>query len=268
MDLVNLTSNLGLLGFALASGFYLVAVQKAGKSWAQTAAFSLFVLATVAVSMALALVVQEATFLSMSGLLLASAIGWLAIGGHLQFQLKLIGAFVAPLVTFILLMQFFLVPRRVGAEAVTSDSWLLWTHVAMSAIGQAFAIIAAAISVLYLWLQNLLKKKRLSQLPKNIPAIDKVDFLLMLSLWAGFILLTLGLLSGALLVQLFDMPDEGVWGKVLWAILVWLWYLAILLARNVFNRPSKRIAQMSLVGLLLLGFTYFGMGFFRPMGGP
>ena len=43
--------------------------------------------------------------------------------------------------------------------------------------------------------------------------------------------------------------------------------LDIRLAKNVFGRSSKRIAQMSLGGFLLLAVTYFGMGFFRPFGG-
>lgn len=268
MDLVNLSSNLGLLGFAMASVLYLLAVQKSGVTWATRSAFGLFIVATVGVSVALVGIMGEAGLLDMSGLLLASAVGWLAVAGHLRFNLKMIGAFVAPLATFILLVQFFLVPRRVPGAVATTDSLLLKSHVTAAVLGQAFAIIACAISVLYLWQQNLLKKKLLDQLPKNVPAIDKLDLLLMLSLWAGFIFLTFGLLSGAIFVQFYAMPDQGLWLKTLWAVLVWAWYLAILLARNVFNRPSKRIAQMSLAGFVLLAFSYFGMGFFRPMGGP
>ena len=89
-----------------------------------------------------------------------------------------------------------------------------------------------------------------------------------MSLWCGFLFITLGLLSGALYAQLNPTTlGLNVPAKVIWAVLVWVWYLATLLARNVFNRPSKRIAQMSLGGFMLLLFTYFGMGFLRPLGG-
>jgi ABC-type uncharacterized transport system permease subunit len=108
----------------------------------------------------------------------------------------------------------------------------------------------------------------LDQLPDNIPAIDKLGGLLGKSLWSGFVFLTLGLLSGALYTQLNGaMQQLHLEFKVIWAICVWIWYLATLLAKNIFNRPSKRIAQMSLAGFLLLAISYFGMGFLRSMGG-
>src|SRR5687768_14183051 len=52
LDLVNLSSNLGLLGFASASVLYLLAVQRSGISWTTRTAFGLFTVATAAVSVA------------------------------------------------------------------------------------------------------------------------------------------------------------------------------------------------------------------------
>jgi ABC-type uncharacterized transport system permease subunit len=273
VTLVHLTANLGLLGFAVASVLYLWAFGKAGGrgAWGAKSAFGLFLFATLAVTVALGLMLPDATLLSMSGLLLTSAIGWLAVVGHVRFNLRLIGAIVAPLATLILLMQIFVAPVHTGAAplAGTSPPDLLVTfHVAMAIVGQAFAIIACAVSVFLLWQQTLLKKKLLDQLPTNLPAIDRIDFLLRLSLWTGFIFLTLGLLSGAVYTQLFTPPAQlSLSAKVIWATAVWIWYLATLLAKNVFNRPSKRIAQMSLGGFLLLALSYFGIGFFRSGGG-
>lgn len=270
MSLVSLTSNLGLLGYATASVLYLLGVQRSGKaSWISGLSFTLFVLATLAVTVALVSVLKTATALEMSGLLLTCCIGWLAIGGHLQFNMKLIGAFVSPLATLILLMQLFTARGNapVGGPG-TEMSWLITTHVALAILGEAFAIIACAVSVLYLWQQNLLKKKLLDQLTQNLPAIDRLDKMLRLSLWTGFIFITLGLLSGALYTQMYTLPPElNLDSKVIWATLVWIWYLLILLARNVFNRPSKRIAQMSLAGFLLLAVSYFGIGFIGVGGG-
>lgn len=270
MSLVPLTSNLGLLGYAAASVLYLLGVQRSGQAgWISRLAFALFLLATVATSVALVTVMRTASALEMSGLLLTSCIGWLAIGGHLQFNLKLIGAFVSPLSTLILLMQMFTSGGNAqGGAAGAETSWLIATHVALAIMGEAFAIIACAVSVLYLWQQNLLKKKLLDQLTQNLPAIDRLDKMLRISLWTGFIFLTLGLLSGALYTQLYTLPAElRLSPKVVWAVLVWVWYLLTLLARNVFNRPSKRIAQMSLAGFLLLAVSYFGIGFLGVGGG-
>ncbi len=266
MTFVQAATNIGLLGYALASIAYLVTFQSKGHAvLARRVAFGLLVLATAAVSAALAAVVQYASLQEMSSLLLASAIGWLAIGGHLQFNMRQIGAFVSPLATFILLIKFF-GPVNETSPAVEPASLSVGVilHVSMAVIGQAFAIIACAISVLYLWQQNLLKKKLLMQLP-DVPAIDKLDRHLARALWTGFVFITLGLVSGALYAS--GSPGIPLNAKVLWAVGVWGWYLAILLARNVFNRPSKRIAQMSLAGFIFLVLTYFGMGFFPTVGG-
>ncbi len=272
MSLVHLSSNVALLAYALASVLYLMAVQKNDRgSFISRTSFGLFVVATLAVTVALTSMMREASLLEMSGLLLTSAIGWLAIGGHLQFNLRLIGAFVAPLATLILLMQFFVSPVGAasgGSTESASAPWLIGVHVAMAILGEAFAIIACAVSVLYLWQQNLLKKKLLDQLTQNLPAIDKLDRMLRQSLWTGFIFLTLGLLSGAMYTQFYAAPKElALSSKVIWATFVWVWYLMTLLAKNVFNRPSKRIAQLCLGGFLLLATSYFGMGFFGLGGG-
>ena len=266
MNLEHLTSNLALLGFALASVLYLVAVQAgAAREWAGRAAFGLFVAATACVTAALGTVIRDASSLDMSGLLLACFIGWLSIFGHLQFKMRLIGAFVAPLTTLILILHFFISPTTASTATGEAGGVLLTGHVAAAVLGIAFACIACAVSILYLWQQNLLKKKRLDQLgAKNLPAIDRLDFVLKLSLWSGFLFLTLGLLSGAIWVQMYSPPPElRLSAKVIWSVAVWVWYLAILLAKNVFSRPSKRIAQMSLVGFLLLALSFFGMGFYR-----
>ena len=270
MSIVHFTSNLGLLGYAIASVLYLLAAQKTRPTTRTgNAAFGLFVVATIAVSVGLGAVARTASLTETAGLLLTSAIGWLAIGGHLQFGMRLIGAFVAPLATLILLIQAFVAPLK-GAPPASAEAGaaLVSVHVAMAILGEAFAIIACAVSVVYLWQQNLLKKKLLDQLGQNVPAIDRLAFLLRVSLWSGFIFITLSLVTGALYTQMYEAPASlKLKAKVVWAACVWAWYLATLLAGSVFARPSRRIAQMSLAGFVLIAITYFGMGFFGPLGG-
>jgi ABC-type uncharacterized transport system permease subunit len=264
-----MSSNFGLFGFAIASVLYLVSFQAgARQKLLERTAFSLFVLSTALISLTLVAMVADSSLIDISGILLTVSLGWIAVGGHIQFKMKLIGALVAPLATFILLMQFFVAPPKIMVTNDAPDRILVLAHVTMAIIGQAFAIIACAVSVLYLWQQNLLKKKLLTQLSGGLPAIDRLERLLMRALWTGFIFITLGLLSGAVMTQSYNMPAEMSLGfKVIWATFVWVWYLATLLARNVFNRSSKRVAQMSLAGFLFLSMTYFGMGFFRTLGG-
>lgn len=236
--------------------------------WVTTLAFALLTFATVSITIALAAYFGDIPLLDLSGLMLTAMISWMAIHGHLQFGLKLVGPFVAPLATLILLVQFLFVPLKSGTQPEAVPTYLGTGHILSSIVGQAFAIMACAISILYLWQQNLLKKKRLDQIPKSIPAIDQLSHYLVLSLWSGFLFITLGLVTGALYFQRLEkIPTDGDYAlKVAWAILVWLWYLATLVALNIFHRPHKKIAQMALGGFALLAISYFGMGILRPLG--
>lgn len=272
MSVGPILSNAALFSFALSSVTYLLAFQRSAlQELLANVSFLLFVMATVAASGALAATASEAALVDLSGLLLTASVGWLAIGGHLQFKMKPIGAFVAPLATLILLMKAFVAPPATTfpPELAGGDMSLLGkVHVGSAVLGQAFAIIACAVSLVYLWQQNLLKKKLLDQLPAGVPAMDRLSRLLMLALWSGFILITLGLVSGAIFIQVTPVaPELRLGAKVMWAVVVWIWYLATLLARNVLGKPMKRIAQMSLAGFLILALTYFGMGVFRPGAG-
>lgn len=231
-------------------------------------AFSAFVLATIAASLALVTLGPLASFDGASGYILVCSIGWLSIGWHLKFRMRMMGAFVAPLATLIMLIQLFVSPPGEASSELAAGSWLSMGHVILSVFGMAFAILACALSIFYIWYQSLLKKKLLDQIPQSFPAIDRMERMLVVSLWAGFIFITLGLMSGAIYSQLYvPRTKSGLELKVVWAITVWVWYLATLLAKNVFGKPGRRIAQMSLGGFLLLAMTLFGMGFFRTFGG-
>lgn len=50
--------------------------------------------------------------------------------------------------------------------------------------------------------------------------------------------------------------------KILWAIAVWSWYLATLVARNILRAPVRIIAKMSVAGFALIALAWFGLLFF------
>ena len=258
----HLLSNISLLCFAISAVLHLVSFQK-DKSQGPLAVVALvaFILGTGSITGSLVTIWGEGSLVGLSGIFLTATIGWLAVLGHFLFRMRLIGAFVAPLLTLILMVQFFLAPTGAEIQTTSSTKVLILVHVAMAVLGMAFGIIACAVSILFLWQQNLLKKKLLAQIPSQLPAIDKLNKHLSIALWAGFIFLTLSVLSGAIFTQTYKpRATMDMDFKIIWAIIVWIWYLAILLSKIIFNRPGKQVAQMSLAGFLLLALTYFGMG--------
>jgi ABC-type uncharacterized transport system permease subunit len=141
------------------------------------------------------------------------------------------------------------------------DSFFLACHIIGATLGQFLALVACVVGILYLWQRAILKKKNFSQLSSRIPALDRLETLLVSCLWVGFVFLTLAMLSG-----FFYFFRQGEYStlaieKVVWASCVWLWYLATLVMKKIFVQPSKRIAQMSLIGFMLLGAAVFGVLF-------
>lgn len=213
---------------------------------------------------------------------LAVTLGWLTIAAGLVFRALPIGVLTAPVTTLILLIQYFsTVPAKIynnsGAELLLGDhaTILVRIHIVSAMIGEAFGIGACGVGMFYLWQRRSLKNRLVDQLAGNLPALDILEKLLAWCLWIGFIFFTVSLVTGALYFQSMwsvghpiEAQTEGqLSAKIIWAIAVWIWYLATLVSRNL-RHSGKRIALLSVGGFVLLAVSYFGMIFFRsPLGG-
>jgi ABC-type uncharacterized transport system permease subunit len=122
-------------------------------------------------------------------------------------------------------------------------------------------------SLLLLWLDKKLKNKQLTELPVKFPGINTLNNALYATLWAGFIFITISLLTGSLYAVSGLMPNQAsMLGKVTWAILVWLWYLSILVLKGLMGYRPQKVARMSLVGFLILAVSWFGLITWMPWG--
>jgi ABC-type uncharacterized transport system permease subunit len=268
MDLNQIVNAAGLILFALSSGLFVHALQRRDRG---LALFKTALAALAGGTFASGwMVLQRGSAIGwnqVSGHMLAATLGLLSLMAFLRFKVRPIGAFTAPLATLTLLFQFFAAPIPAPSGSA-GGSILIYAHIVTAILGQTFAIGACAVSVLYLWQRNALKKRQLDQIPAQVPAMDKLDKLLIRFVWVGFSFITLSLISGAVFVQSNSFPGiASLQAKIIWAVAVWIWYLAILISKNVLNHPGRRVAQMSLVGFFLLATSYFGMAFFRPFGG-
>ncbi len=249
-----------LIAFAGSSGLYLHSFSKSTtQEKIHRAAYALFVLAAILMTYnTVNAFVYNLKHLTSSFVLITTT-AWLTIFAQLFFSLRIVGSIVAPLSTLIMLVQFFFVAPH-GEAAEESTGILMSTHILVSVVGEAFAIIAFVIAVFYLMQQQALKKKQLNRLQHTQVSISKLNQALILSIWLGFIFLTCGLIMGSIYSQFYFTGDRlTLLGKVLWAFLVWLWYLVTLLSRNFFNLSAKRLAWMTILGFVLLAIGLFGI---------
>ncbi len=129
------------------------------------------------------------------------------------------------------------------------SNWLT-THVLTCFLGYAAFFISAILGMLYL----------LKDSSRFMPPAQTLDELLYHSVTFGFILFTIGIMTGA--VWAYSAWGR-YWGwdpKETWALITWLIYAALLHKR--FQPGAQRAsAWMSILGLLSVLFTYFGVNY-------
>lgn len=184
-------------------------------------------------------------FLSWSMVLL-----YLLIGP--AYRLSLLGAFTSPLVFLfqvVALLAPIDTPMRVHGAP---DPWLE-LHAALSVIAYGAFAMAGVAGVMYLAQERQLKTHQLRSLFFEMPPIAHLATANTRLLWAGFALLTGGLLAGFAVHAPLDGLKVG-WGAAMWAI-----YLAILMARRL---GPRRIALLSVMAFSLSLTALWGLNYF------
>jgi len=132
------------------------------------------------------------------------------------------------------------------------SNWLL-IHVVTAFLGYAAFALAFGTAILY-----LLQDRR----PRpSLPPLAQLDRLIYQATILGFLLLTLGILTGAVWA-------ESAWGrywswdpKETWSLITWLIYATMLHARMLKGWQGRRIAWLAVAGFMAVLFTYFGVSF-------
>jgi len=132
------------------------------------------------------------------------------------------------------------------------SNWLL-IHVVTCFFGYAALTVAFGAALLYLAQE---KRSR-----PTLPALPLLDRLLHRATMLGFLLLTFGILTGAVWA-------ESAWGrywswdpKETWSLITWLIYAAVLHARLLKGWQGHRTAWLAVLGFMAVLFTYFGVSF-------
>ena len=164
-----------------------------------------------------------------------------------------LGAMVALLSTLLLAYASFGVDSQIKPlMPALKSNWLL-IHVVTCFLGYAAFTLAFGAALLY-----LVKDRRPQA---RLPAPPQLDRLIYRATVLGFLLLTFGILTGAVWA-------ETAWGKYwswdpkeTWSLVTWLIYAALLHARLLKGWHGRRIAWLAVLGFMAVLFTYFGVSF-------
>ena len=139
------------------------------------------------------------------------------------------------------------------------SNWLI-AHVITCFFGYAAFGLSFGLSIMYL-LKRLDTEEGRNIFLRLIPRTGILDELNYQMVVIGFLMLTLGIITGSVWAH-------SAWGsywswdpKETWSLITWLIYASVLHSRQVRGWKGKRIAILCFVGFSCVIFTYFGVNY-------
>ena len=140
-------------------------------------------------------------------------------------------------------------------QAIDEEPGIL-AHILLSILAYGILTIAVFQALLLLLQDHQLKNKHPSGLIKNFPPLQTMESLLFGFLWAGWILLSLSLISGWLFFE--DLFAQHLVHKTLLACLAWVVFGILLWGRHQLGWRGHKAIRWTLAGFCLLMLAYFG----------
>jgi len=175
---------------------------------------------------------------------------------------RTIGAFVTPLAFLALAYASF--SPNISSQIqplipALKSNWLI-SHVITCFFGYAAFTLSFGVSIMYL-LKRLDTAEKDNRFLGLIPSAAILDDLNYQMIVIGFLMLTLGIITGSVWAH-------SAWGtywswdpKETWSLITWLVYASVIHTRLVKGWTGKKIAILSIVGFACVLFTYFGVNY-------
>ena len=177
-----------------------------------------------------------------------------------------IGVFVAPLVFLPLAYASFSpdIENRIQPLLPALQSNWLITPVLTCFFGYASFGISFGLSAMYLYKKSSISYKRgmFYELVPNIAALEELSYQTAV---IGFLLLTLGIITGSVWA---NYAWGRYWGwdpKETWSLITWLVYATMLHSRLIRGWRGERMAIFSIIGFVCILVTWFGVNYLQGL---
>ena len=182
---------------------------------------------------------------------LHSALGIVSIVGVVGYtvlsrgrRLEALGGFVAASAA-----AFLIIARAIGPSSPTpNERWLMALHITSNLLGGGLVLVAGCASAFYLLNEKRLKSRRMLGRGAKLPPLEALDTVAHRLLWIGVPLLTVGMLTGRLVIHQAAAITTGERFRALLSGSSWLLLLAVLVLRQVGSWRGRRSAYATLSG--------------------
>ena len=176
--------------------------------------------------------------------------------GNLSRPVAGLGVVVFPLAAALLAVDVYLAPPT----APLPIEWQIKLHVVFAMLGYGILSIAALLAILLALQERALRRHRLdSGLIRALPPLTLTETLMFRLIGAGFVLLTLTLVSGVLFVD--NLFAQHLVHKTVLSIVSWIVFGVLLFGRWRWGWRGRRAVHLTLAGMAILLLAFFGSKF-------
>ena len=191
----------------------------------------------------------------------AWATTWAYLSFRWRYTVKNFGTFVSFFLFCLVFISYFSSREITVLVPALQSAWLP-LHAGVSLVAYGFLSLAFCGGLMYLLLERELKAKKFGYFFARLPSLDALDQLNSHCITAGFVFLTLGIVTGSFWAR-------QAWGtywhwdpKETWSLITWFIYLVQIHQRFTVGWRGKRAAIMTVVGFLSVLFTLWGVTYF------
>ena len=177
-------------------------------------------------------------------------------------HLRAIGSFVMPL-AFITILISYSFSRNTSPLPENLKTYWLVPHVTLILLAYAAFITAFGFGLLYLMAEKRIRQKTSALFHNLLPSLGASDELGHRCAILGVILLTIGVIVGALWTQYIN---ELTWrwldAKVFFTVVTWVIYVVQISIRQLWGWRGRKAAYSEIIGFVAVLCTYIGVNLF------
>lgn len=167
-----------------------------------------------------------------------------------------LGSWVCPVILMILVASLHRGGEFSAVREIWPQLWVVPLHLAAATVSAGLFAMAFAVGV-WLYLQDQrIKRRQITADTWRAPAIGTLSNVLAFLLSIGWILLTIVMVTGAVMLLMQGKPVWGAGRHWVWALLAWLVYAAVLNSRLFQRRSARRGIVLSLFGFAAILLTF------------
>lgn len=191
--------------------------------------------------------------------LVSAVIAALTLLVNMTRPVAALGIILFPLAALFLAIDEFLAP---ATQPFPLD-WQIGLHVVVALISFSLLAIAAVLALLLATQERALRTRRLNAWAGALPPLTQTEALLFRVIGAGFALLTLTLLSGALFV--YNLRAQHQAHTAILSLVAWIIFGVLLFGRRRWGWRGPRAVNLTLIGMAILLLAFFGSKFVLEM---